>query len=130
MSSLARGRVSEDVGQDVLKKCQKALQEPLDEKRFETLKTASAGNDRDRLEAVRRPHASAWITSFPSKALGLKLPPQEFRVSCRSWLGFTSRQEAHGSGPILLEAIVSGNERIALMLTEGTCTCIDTSMHV
>ena len=93
VSKLAQGPVTEELAREMPKRCQAALQEPLDEKKLHTLKQAVAGNDRDRLEATARPHASSWLTCFPSRALGLNIPSQEFRVATRSWLGLTSRRE-------------------------------------
>lgn len=94
VSSLARGSLSEDVGQNVLKKCQKALEEPLDEKRFETLKMTSAGNGGDRLEAVRRHTRKRLDHQLPIEIAWLEVPSQEFRVSCQRLLGLTSQQQS------------------------------------
>ena len=93
VSSLMHRPVEEEVVSSVPRKCQAALQKSLDEKGAEALKRAAAGNARDRLDAVRRPHASSWITCFPNKPLGLHMPNQEFQVSCRAWLGLTTREE-------------------------------------
>ena len=93
VGKLAQGLCTEEVVMDAPKKCQAALQEPLDNRSFEALRSTVAGNDRDRLDAVKRPHASAWVTCFPSRALGLSIPSQEFQVTCRAWLGMTSRSE-------------------------------------
>jgi len=94
VSVLATGLIDMDLAQRTPKKVQAALQEPIDDKDYETLKYSVGGNGRDRLEAVRRTHASAWISCFPNKNMGLHMPAREFRVACRSWLGLTSRAEA------------------------------------
>jgi hypothetical protein len=94
VSVLATGLVDMDLAQRTPKKVQAALQGPIDDKDYETLKYSVGGNGRDRLEAVRRTHASAWISCFPNKNMGLHMPAREFRVACRSWLGLTSRVEA------------------------------------
>ena len=53
----------------------------------------AAGQERDRLAAVRRPHAGAWLSAFPCRALGLWMPPREFIVSAKLWLGAIDQQD-------------------------------------
>ena len=54
----------------------------------------AAANDRDRLEAESRPHAGAWLSAFPSKALGLWMPQDQFVVNLQLWLGLANVSDA------------------------------------
>ena len=47
----------------------------------------------DRLDAVQRKRAGAWLAVFPSNNLGLWIAPAEFVTSCKLWLGLASREE-------------------------------------
>ena len=55
--------------------------------------SAATAISRDRLEAVCRPHAGAWLAAFPSKNLGLWLQSSEFVAASRLWRGLCSRFE-------------------------------------
>ena len=93
VGKLAREALSREAVEDMPKKGQAVLQDAWDEWQFEYLRQNAAGNDRDRLDACKRSHASAWISCFPNRALGLHLPDREFRVATRYWLGLTKRME-------------------------------------
>ena len=96
VSNLARGPLTPVAIEDAPAKAQAALSEPVDAKHFDLLRQSATGNDRDRLDACKRSHAAAWISCFPNKSLGLHLAPPEFQVSCRYWLGITTRAENRG----------------------------------
>ena len=81
------GPLSQDSLQVFTSKPQAELQEALDERLWKDLFAASAAVDRDRLEAVKRPHAGAWLSAFPCKALGLWIPREQFVVDLQLWLG-------------------------------------------
>ena len=68
--------------QSLPRKAQSWLQESVDSRTWNDLLTQAGGQERDRLEAIRRPHAGAWLSAFPCKALGLWIPSREFMVSC------------------------------------------------
>ena len=53
----------------------------------------SSVRDRDRLGAVCRAHAGAWLAAFPCRALGLCMRPDEFTVSAKMWLGLVPEQD-------------------------------------
>ena len=91
--NLAHNPISDDALGNVPKKAQQYLQEPLDKMRFDELRQQAAGNDRDRLDACKRDHASAWLSCFPIRNLGLHLAPAEFTTASRFWLGLTNRVE-------------------------------------
>ena len=59
----------------------------MDHKLWQELFDSAVANDRDRLEAVRRPHAGPWSSAFPCKALGLWIPRERFVVGLQLWLG-------------------------------------------
>ena len=69
------------------KKPQAELQEAADKSLWQDLFGGSAANDRDRLEAITRLHAGAWLSAFPRKALGLWIPGDQFVVGLQLWLG-------------------------------------------
>ena len=75
------------------KKPQAELQEAVDQRLWEELYASAAGNHRDRLEAVSRPHAGAWLSAFPCKALGLWIPQAEFVMGLQLWLGLAKPED-------------------------------------
>ena len=74
-------------------KAQAWLQGPVDALTWTDLLSLAAGQERDRLEAVRRPHAGAWLSAFPCRALGLWMPSREFIVSAKLRLGVINNQD-------------------------------------
>ena len=72
---------------------QAELQEVSDRQRLAALKNHASVNSRDRIEAVRRPRAGAWLTVFPRKALGLWMPQREFVTAMQLWLGLANRND-------------------------------------
>ena len=93
VGNLARGPLTREAVADLPKKGQAALQVAIDEWQFASLRQSAVGNDRDRLDACKRAHSAAWISSFPNAALGLHLADPEFRVASRYYLGLTTRAE-------------------------------------
>ncbi len=73
---------------------QAELMQISDHKVGRSLYVEAAANDKDRLDALRRPHAGAWLAAFPCKALGLWIPSLQFKVSVRLCLGLASQQDA------------------------------------
>ena len=59
----------------------------MDSRIWTELHTQAAGQERERLEACRRPQARAWLSAFPCRALELWMPPREFVVSAKLGLG-------------------------------------------
>ena len=74
-------------------KAQAWLQGPVDALTWTELLASAAGQERDRLEAVWRPHAGAWLSAFPCRALGLWMPSREFIVSAKLSLGVIGDQD-------------------------------------
>ena len=74
-------------------KAQAWLQGSVDSWIWAELHAQAAGQERDCLEAVRRPHAGAWLSAFPCRALGLWMPSQEFIVSAKLRLGAIHQQD-------------------------------------
>ena len=60
---------------------------------FQILRRNARGIDKDRLDAISRKHAGAWVSTFPNQALGLWLPPREFVAASRCWLGVLTQAE-------------------------------------
>ena len=79
--------------QTIPKKAQAWLQESVDSRIWADLVAQAGGQERDRLEATRRPHAGAWLSAFPCRALGLWMPSREFVVSAKLWLGAIDNQD-------------------------------------
>ena len=79
--------------QTIPKKAQAWLQESVDSRIWADLLAQVGGQERNRLEATRRPHAGAWLSAFPCKALGLWMPSREFVVSAKLWLGAIDKQD-------------------------------------
>ena len=69
------------------------LQGSVDSWSWAEMHAQASGQERDRLDAVRRPHAGAWLSAFPCRALGLWIPSQEFIVSAKLWLGTIDQQD-------------------------------------
>ena len=79
--------------ENILKRAQAWLQEAVDSRIWTKLHAQAASQERERLEACRRPHAGAWLSAFPCRALGLWMPPCEFVVSAKLWLGVIDKQD-------------------------------------
>jgi len=94
LNHFAAGAITKALSADLPIRMQAKLQEfyRLHDSREKSRKAAT-GNSKDRLDATRRKHASAWISAFPNKPLGLWLPPAEFAASARCWLGVSSHAE-------------------------------------
>ena len=75
-------------------KAQAGLQESVDSRIWNDLLAQAVGQERDRLEAIRRPHAGAWLSALPCKSLGLWMPSHEFVVSTKLWLGAIDEQDS------------------------------------
>ena len=75
------------------KQPQAELQKAVDEKLWQELYATAAANDRDRLDAVSRPRAGAWLSAFPCRALGLWMPQAQFVISLQLWLGTAEPQD-------------------------------------
>ena len=79
--------------QNIPNKAQAWLQQSVDAWSWGQLHARAAGQERDRLDAVHRPHAGAWLSAFPCKALGLWMPSAEFIVCAKLWLGVVDQQD-------------------------------------
>ena len=68
---------------------QTILQSTLDDLTYSNLLSQYSIRDRARLLALSDPsgYACAWLQVFPSPQLGLAIPPAEFVVALRLWLG-------------------------------------------
>ena len=74
-------------------KAQAWLQGPVDALIWTELLSLAAGLERDRLEAVRRPHAGAWLSAFPCRALELWMPSRKFIVCAKLRLDVINSQD-------------------------------------
>ena len=93
LGRLEREDVTEEAATYLTSKPQRVFQVAIETKRFSDLIGASSANTKDRLEAVSREHAGAWLAAFPSKNLGLWMQSSEFTVAVRLWLGMVDRFE-------------------------------------
>ena len=59
------GELSSNVGRSLSKSTQAFLQKHVDDSIWRRLVARSFARDRDRLEAVKRVHAGAWLSGFP-----------------------------------------------------------------
>ena len=91
---LVRGPITTEHAADFPTRVQAKLQEATDTTIHDRIRNMATANSRDRLDATKRKHASAWLAAFPNKALGLWLPPREFSAAARCWLGVQSQPEA------------------------------------
>ena len=76
---ILRGPLDADSLAELGKKPQPGFQEAVDRKLRQDLLARASGNAKDRLEAVGRKHAGAWLECFPTRAVGLHMGMQDFR---------------------------------------------------
>ena len=93
LGRLERDDVTAEASTYLGRRPQRALHDTIEAKRLSDLICASPANTKDRLEAVGRDHAGAWLATFPSKNLGLWMQCSEFTVAVRLWLGMVDRCE-------------------------------------
>ena len=66
----------------------------IDENTFMKIYDLATPINKARLDAIRRPHANAWLSAPPCQMLNLELPNLEFQTSLFRWLGAPIPQAA------------------------------------
>jgi len=66
---------------------QHELSKVIDEDLLMRIYDLATPSNKARLDAIRRPHANAWLSAPPCQMLNLELPNLEFQTSLFRWLG-------------------------------------------
>ena len=79
----------EGMSVSVLQNSQTDLQAILDDSLFKQLVSSSTIRDQARLRALSHSSgtSSGWLKALPQPALGLAIPPHDFTIALRLWLG-------------------------------------------
>ena len=66
---------------------QQNIQKQLNYNVFNFLMENGILRDKARLNTISSNHAVAWLRALPNPSLGLTIPPHEFVIVIRTWLG-------------------------------------------
>jgi hypothetical protein len=73
---------------------QRAYSKVIDENTFLKIYEVASPSSKARLDAIRRPHANAWLSAPPCQMLNLELSNIEFQTGIFRWLGAPIPQAA------------------------------------